>query len=119
MNQGRRVSFRGEVLFERNESEQVSCISKVVSVQGSFCISIGETPAYLDLGKVGYDNEWKDVEFEFEVINLSETTLVAQIENLPETISLLKVNDTIQVEPRKMVFVKALFFPLNVIFFCL
>lgn len=56
-------------------------ISKVATISGSFCLSMGQVqPEVVDVGKVGYENSWKEIRIPIELKNLSEVALVAKFE---------------------------------------
>lgn len=56
-------------------------ISKVATISGAFCVSLGQVqPETMDVGKVGYENSWKEIRIPIELKNLSEVPLVAKFE---------------------------------------
>eukprot|EP00026_Physarum_polycephalum_P000546 Phypoly_transcript_00547.p1 GENE.Phypoly_transcript_00547~~Phypoly_transcript_00547.p1 ORF type:complete len:849 (+),score=185.30 Phypoly_transcript_00547:148-2547(+) len=86
---GRKVPFHGALVFERSESainavnpeEGKMHICKVTTISGAFCLSMGQvTPDVVDVGKVGYENSWKEIRIPIELKNLSEVPLATKSE---------------------------------------
>ncbi|EGC35017.1 hypothetical protein DICPUDRAFT_79246 [Dictyostelium purpureum] len=90
---GRKVKFQGTLVFERSDSthypiapgEGKTHISKLVSITGSYCMSMGEIlgETNIDIGRVGYENFWKEVFITTEIRNLSEIPLIIRVSSLP------------------------------------
>ncbi|GAM18857.1 hypothetical protein SAMD00019534_020320 [Acytostelium subglobosum LB1] len=89
---GRKVQYQGTLVFERSDSthypigpaEGRTHISKLVTISGSYCMSLGElTEQSVDIGRIGYENSWKEVSIMVEIQNLSEIPLLIKIMPLP------------------------------------
>ena len=56
-------------------------ICKVATISGTFCLSMGQlSPEVVDVGKVGYENSWKEVRIPIELKNLSEVPLATKFD---------------------------------------
>jgi hypothetical protein len=56
-------------------------ICKVATISGAFCLSMGQvSPDVVDVGKVGYENSWKEIRIPIELKNLSEVPLATKFE---------------------------------------
>ena len=56
-------------------------ICKVATISGSFCLSMGQvSPDVIDVGKVGYENSWKEIRIPIELKNLSEVPLATKFD---------------------------------------
>ncbi|EFA77121.1 hypothetical protein PPL_09876 [Heterostelium album PN500] len=89
---GRKVQFQGTLVFERSDTthypigpgEGKTHISKLVTINGSYCMSLGAlTEESVDIGRIGYENSWKEVVIMIEVQNLSEIPLHIRALPLP------------------------------------
>lgn len=70
---GEKISRQGLLLLENTKSASVM---KVVRLVSTFCRSLGEAePNIIDVGRVGYLNTWEDVNFSFNLKNLSDAPL--------------------------------------------
>ncbi len=97
---GRKVPFRGALVLERSEitnhlvgpSEVGKMhICKVATISGSLCLSLGQVlPESIDVGRVGYENSWKEVRIPVELKNLSEVPLVAKLDSTPSVLLYLQ-----------------------------
>ncbi|PRP75302.1 hypothetical protein PROFUN_05613, partial [Planoprotostelium fungivorum] len=105
LNNGKRAVFKGVVVLEREMTEdmdimdvmmgedsstdQVTRVAKTIPIQGFFGAPMGSvTPDVINVGKIGYDNEWRDVPIQFDLVNLTEASLVVRPENLPNFLRL-------------------------------
>eukprot|EP01133_Synstelium_polycarpum_P011912 gene11912-13878_t len=82
---GRKVQFQGTLVFERSDSthypigpgEGRTHISKLVAISGTYCMSLGSiSETTVDIGRVGYENSWKEVIISLDIQNMSEIPLV-------------------------------------------
>jgi len=97
LEKGRKVPFRGTLLFERLSSDLSprlekleSAVAKRVDVMGSYCMSVGRVmQPVVSLGRIGYANRWSEVEFSVDVANYSDQPLLYRIGTLPSPISFL------------------------------
>ncbi|KAF2076702.1 hypothetical protein CYY_002015 [Polysphondylium violaceum] len=91
---GRKVKFQGTLVFERSDSthypiapgEGKTHICKLVSISGSYCMSIGRlsiADKSIDIGRIGYENSWKEVFIPIEIKNISEIPLLIRISSIP------------------------------------
>ena len=81
------VSFRGLLVLEESGVERTHSPAglglpalKALLVQGSLCLSHVSLPEpNIELGKIGYNDGWRDVSFSFELTNESELTTRIQV----------------------------------------
>ncbi|KAL1530705.1 hypothetical protein AB1Y20_001604 [Prymnesium parvum] len=93
------VRFRGLLLFEEACGERNFSASSIVIpalktllVQGSLCLSHVSLPdPTVHLGKIGYNDSWRDVCFSFQLTNESELTTYVQVTILPEELELVDI----------------------------
>ena len=131
MLQGNRILLRGLLLLERLETAKPpepakdpkgkaqpaapppsSVITKLFALEGSYCLSMADLDTKtLDVGRIGYENSWKEVPFEFQVKNLSESQLMGRLGPLPAPISVQKAAANFRVQPYKQRTIKAMLQP--------
>eukprot|EP00004_Rigifila_ramosa_P020397 TRINITY_DN5294_c0_g1_i2.p1 TRINITY_DN5294_c0_g1~~TRINITY_DN5294_c0_g1_i2.p1 ORF type:complete len:2470 (-),score=501.56 TRINITY_DN5294_c0_g1_i2:14-6991(-) len=89
IQRGRKVPFYGALFFERWLGSGRSRISHIVRAHGALCVSTAEIKTQqINVGTIGYVNQWKPVSVEIVIANTSETSLHLVVDPLPQFLSL-------------------------------
>ena len=74
------LPFTAELLFYRTTLNMLTYASKKLVLRGNFAVSVGSVqPDTIHLQRVGYENMWKDVPFEFQLKNDSKVSFYAVV----------------------------------------